>query len=483
MKEEAIGVPAGGSRGQVVMFVRNDCTRDIRVLREAATLVEHGFATTIVAIQPGRKPLPSDEIRDGVRIIRVPVPSKWSREWRELRHYPWRVLRSARRGFVEGLREGPGQWSRALRIAVGATVLLPYAAVKGAEYVPNRSTYLPKSSQSSHDDGLDWLIRWRYSFVGWARAAAAAAPRADVYHGHDLTGLPAALDGRRRTGGAARVVYDSHELFMEAGTTARQAGWARRVLAYVEGRWIRQVDGLITVNDSIAEELRRRYGAPSAVIIRNTPPRQPVRDRPDHLRQAAGIPADARIVLYHGGFQRDRGLEVLAEAMLEPEVAQAHLVYMGFGALQETLDALAREPRFGGRLHVLPAVSPEELLDWVASADVSAMPNQPNTLNEWYSTPNKLFESIAVGTPVVGSDFPERRRIVLDDPDGPLGAVCDPTDPRAVGAALGQVLGLEPAAAADLRRRCQKAASERWNWELQTERLVQLYDRLVPPPG
>ena len=52
MKEEAIDVPAGGSRGQVVMFVRNDCTRDIRVLREAATLVEHGFATTIVAIQP-----------------------------------------------------------------------------------------------------------------------------------------------------------------------------------------------------------------------------------------------------------------------------------------------------------------------------------------------------------------------------------------------------------------------------------------------
>ena len=111
--------------------------------------------------------------------------------------------------------------------------------------------------------------------------------------------------------------------------------------------------------------------------------------------------------------------------MLEPEVAQAHLVYMGFGALQETLEALAREPKFGGRLHVLPAVSPEELLDWVASADVSAMPNQPNTLNEWYSTPNKLFESIAVGTPVVGSDFPERRRIVLDDPDGPLGAVCN----------------------------------------------------------
>lgn len=477
MSDDAIRSSTDGLRGRVVMFVRNDCTTDIRVLREASTLLQHGFETTIVAVLPdATKPLPAEEMRDGVRIIRVAVPSNLAQPWRQIRYYPWRVIMAAARGFPSSSRRSPSPRLHVLT-AIGAALLLPYAAFRAAIYTADKAAYLPKASR---DDGLDWLIRWRYSMLGWARAAAAKAPNADVYHGHDLTGLPAALEARRRTGGTARVVYDSHELFMEAGSTARQAGWARRVLARLERRWIAQVDGLITVNDSIAEELRRRYGAPPAVIIRNTPPRQPIRDRPDHLRRAAEIPTGAPIILYHGGFQRDRGLEVLAQAMLRPQLAEAHLVYMGFGPLQGSLESLAHEPRFRGRLHVLPPVPPSDLLDWVASADVSAMPNQPNTLNERYSTPNKLFESIAVGTPVVSSDFPERRRIVLDDPDGPLGVVCDPTDPDALAVALGEVLALDPVAAADLRRRCQKAATERWNWEIQTERLIALYDRLAP---
>src|SRR5438477_513567 len=90
-------------------------------------------------------------------------------------------------------------------------------------------------------------------------------------------------------------------------------------------------------------------------------------------------------------------------------------------------------------------------------------------------TPNKLFESLAAGVPVVSSDFPERRRIVIDDPDGPLGAVCDPTDPTAIADALRSILGLEPAAAADLRARCARAARERYSWERQVPALLATY--------
>ena len=122
-------------------------------------------------------------------------------------------------------------------------------------------------------------------------------------------------------------------------------------------------------------------------------------------------------------------------------------------------------PGRSGRIHVLPAVPPDVLAAWVASADVGLMPNQPRTLNERLSTPNKLFECLAVGLPVVSSDFPERRRIVIDDPDGPLGTVCDPTDSSALAAAIGSILDLDPASRSDLRARCLKAAHERWNWE------------------
>ena len=107
------------------------------------------------------------------------------------------------------------------------------------------------------------------------------------------------------------------------------------------------------------------------------------------------------------------------------------------------------------------------------------MPNQPVTANERLSTPNKLFESMAVGLPVVSSDFPERRRIILGDPEGPLGAVCDPTSPEAIATAIRSILDLPPAERAALRSRILRAAHERWNWETESARLVALYEELA----
>jgi glycosyltransferase involved in cell wall biosynthesis len=119
----------------------------------------------------------------------------------------------------------------------------------------------------------------------------------------------------------------------------------------------------------------------------------------------------------------------------------------------------------------------------VASADVGVMPIQASTLNHRLSTPNKLFECLAAGTPVVVSDFPDMRRIVLGDPDGPLGGTCDPTSPASVAAAIRDVLDHDPAQTADLRARCLRAAHDRWSWEAESARLVALYADLTDGDG
>ena len=144
--------------------------------------------------------------------------------------------------------------------------------------------------------------------------------------------------------------------------------------------------------------------------------------------------------------------------------------------------ALALDARFEGRLHVLDAVDPAVLLDWVAGADVEVIPGQPSTLNHRLSSPNKLFEALAAGVPVAVMDFPYVRGLVLDDPDGPLGAVCDPTDPAAIAVAIRSIIELAPDARADLRRRCLQAAHERWNWETEAAKLVDLYASLAAGP-
>jgi glycosyltransferase involved in cell wall biosynthesis len=131
-------------------------------------------------------------------------------------------------------------------------------------------------------------------------------------------------------------------------------------------------------------------------------------------------------------------------------------------------------------MHVLDAVPPDELLRWVAGADVDAIPLQHSTLNHWLCTPNKLFESLAAGVPVVVSDFPVMRVIVLEDPEGPLGAACDPTDPRSIAETIGSILDRPAAERADLRARCLRAAHERWSWETESVGLLALYDDLAP---
>jgi glycogen(starch) synthase len=107
---------------------------------------------------------------------------------------------------------------------------------------------------------------------------------------------------------------------------------------------------------------------------------------------------------------------------------------------------------------------------------------QPTTLNHRLSTPNKLFEALGAGVPVVASNFPAMRRVVAEDPMGPLGAVCEPTDPTAIAAAVNALLALDDVPYGALRSRCLAVAHERYAWESQVEVLLDLYGRLTGLP-
>jgi hypothetical protein len=139
----------------------------------------------------------------------------------------------------------------------------------------------------------------------------------------------------------------------------------------------------------------------------------------------------------------------------------------------------AADPGLRGRLHVLPAVPPEELLDWVASADVAAMPIQPSTLNHRLTTPNKLYEAMAAGVPVVAADLPGMARIVRDSG---CGILCDPTDPAAIAAAIDTVLSASPVEHAAWGEAGRKASAGRFAWEAQVEPLLASYARLTGRP-
>lgn len=478
------------------MFVFNDCRTDSRVLREAGSLVAAGHEVTIVARPTDPASTVGErEERDGFAIVRVPIPAGY-RLFRLWLRYPWRITNWALPRGRRGLRRLPAGIVDIGLAGLAVVASIPLSVVRGPFYLlaryRNRAATsaaaagvrptAPPAPRARRPSPIEWLVRWRWVITAWARAAAAAAGPADVYHGHDLTGLAAAIaaaDSHR----SATVVYDSHEIYLESGANADQPAWIRHLMARLERRWIARAAALVTVNESLAEELGRRYVPSRTVIVHNCPPRGDApAESPDLIRAATGIAADEPIALYHGAFSRHRGLEQLAIAVAEPGLERVHAVFLGYGGLRAELDALAAGQVAPGRIHVLAAVPPDELGAWVASADVGVMAIQPSTINHRLSTPNKLFECLAAGVPVVASDFPEMRRIVCGDPAGPLGRVAAPDDVPALAQAIRSIVDAAPEDRAALRARCLGAAHDRWNWETESARLVALYAEIAGQP-
>jgi glycosyltransferase involved in cell wall biosynthesis len=361
-----------------------------------------------------------------------------------------------------------------------------HAQFRVAAWIPDRSSVRPdganpfgrasrRSRIGSVAHSLGWLFGYARNLDTWGRWAVAAAGDVDVWHAHDLTGL---LAVGRHVDRPTAVVYDSHEIYLNSGSAARLPAPVRWILSAYEGRLTRRAAALITVNEAYAQVLERLRPR-RTVIVRNCPPRwTPTNGPTQPLRDALNVTSMEPVILYHGVFAHHRGIEQLAEAMLEPGLELAHLALLGFGELHPRLEMLAAEPRFRSRIRVFDAVPPSRLLEWVAGADVDVMALENSSLNHWLCTPNKLWESIATGVPVVVSDYPVMHRIVLDDPDGPLGGVCDPVDPRSIATAIRAIIGSAPNERAEFRARCLRAAHERWNWERESSRLVELYASL-----
>jgi glycosyltransferase involved in cell wall biosynthesis len=152
---------------------------------------------------------------------------------------------------------------------------------------------------------------------------------------------------------------------------------------------------------------------------------------------------------------------------------------MGYGALEAEFRAKADRPENQGRVHVLPAVPPTELLEWVASADVVGVLFQHDTLNNYLSTPNKFLEAMAAGVQTVCSDHPGMGPIARETG---CGIPVEPGDIEAIATAIRAIVDAPPDERSAMRGRALAAAHETYNWESQVQVLLEEYTRLTGRP-
>ncbi len=315
-----------------------------------------------------------------------------------------------------------------------------------------------------------------------ARALAEVTSEGDapatVLHASDLYTLPACLLAARRLrrrGARVRVVFDSRESYPDtpavAGRPLVRLGWR-----IVERTCAPRADAVLTVSDALAEVLVARLPLrtyPLVLVNAAAAHVGPPRD----LRAAAGLTSETRVVVHTGALRDGRGLDTLVRAVARLRTdlrAPVALVLLGSGPLADGLLALARES--GADVRIVPAVAPAEVPAWTASADVAAVTLDGASVNVRVSLPNKLFEALAGGVPIVASDLPALRSVVGTHG---CGLLVPPGDPAALAGALARLLTdtvLHAHCAAGARAAQSAAAPER-----QAERLAALYRRLLTP--
>lgn len=307
----------------------------------------------------------------------------------------------------------------------------------------------------------------RLGFEALRLSRRASSVRPDVVHAHDAAMLLPGLLAARRSG--AKLVYDSHEL--ATGVPYRSGVWPA-VVAASERLGAPRADATITVSTGIAARLDERYSLRRpATVIRNVPDLPPPGATPaPSLRRTLGV-GDAPLVLHQGAVAPGRGCEVLVDAagLLDG----VHLLFLGAeGPFAERLRALASSAGLAERTHFLDPVPPETLLSHTAQADVGVSLLEDSCENHRLALPNKLFEYLAAGLPVVVADLPEASRLV--DERG-VGWCADPADAGSVAAALRTALDRQDDDG--LRHRLARAASE-LSWEREKQRLLAVYEEL-----
>lgn len=254
--------------------------------------------------------------------------------------------------------------------------------------------------------------------------------KADVYVSNDLDTLwPNYLVAKWRK---KPLVYDAHEIFTEVpelvGRKFKQNTWKR-----LERRLFPKLKYVFTVNDSIAEWYENEYGV-RPKVVRNIPSRNnPVRKL---TRKEVHLPEDKKIVLLQGaGINIHRGAEEAVEAM--QYLDNVVLLIIGGGDVLPLLKEMAEQEHTEGKIIFVGKLPPEELRAWTRLADLGLTLDKDTNINYRFSLPNKIFDYIHAGIPVLASDLVEVKKIVENYN---VGRVSPDHDPKKIAALIREML-------------------------------------------
>lgn len=223
----------------------------------------------------------------------------------------------------------------------------------------------------------------------------------DLLYANDTDTLPASFIASRIR--FKPLIFDAHELFPEVPELQGRR-LVKKVWQTIEDFILPRLNKTVTVCDSIAEYYNKRYAIPMQVV-RNVP-----YYREQLSPVALPVSSDKKIILYQGALNKGRGLEWVINAM--PLIDNAVLYIIGDGDLKKQLEAQVKQLNISEKVIFHGKVAASELHRFTPSAHLGLCLLDRQGMSYYYALPNRIFDYIQAGVPVLATPFPEIRRIV-----------------------------------------------------------------------
>ena len=434
------------SMPKVVMLVANDVSIDGRV-QKIAKSVSKIAEVTVMGITSGGSMQTHNEY--GFQVVLFPVGQTKISATKKARKYLGRVL-----------------------IYVNKRMKIPYLR----RFAHKRVIQANNSELSIQAEDKTWrqVLPQNKSYSAlMTPAIERIAP--DVLHAHDVHLLSVAGE-YVLANSKTHLIYDSHEYIRGLPTHTHEI---RKAFAEVENEFIPSTTCVVTVSGAIANRLNIDHELKELpVVIMNTPmPVDTENESAKGIRETIGLGPEVPLVVYSGGINITRGLEIVIQALRY--LPNVHLVATSnrVSWYTEQLQELATQSKANGRLHFAPYVATDQVVSYLSSADVGISPLPANVVNYDLALPNKLFDYIQAGLPIAVSNCTEQMALVEDLQ---VGVSYKWSEPEECANAIQKLLD----AKTSILRRYEDIdiELESFLWPSQEEKLLNLYSSLLENP-
>jgi glycosyltransferase involved in cell wall biosynthesis len=237
----------------------------------------------------------------------------------------------------------------------------------------------------------------------------------DIFLGNDLDVMPATMLAARLK--KKQIVYDSHEYFLGMAGM-EQKPLRRNIWKFIEAHIFARLKYVYTVSDSIRNLYRKIYHK-KLFVVRNLPMKDPPNPdlSPEELIWIHSIdqkiPENKKLLIFQGaGINESRGAEELVYSMIFLDPADFHLLIIGGGDIFSKLEKMIIQNQLSDRITLISKVPFAVLSHFTRKAQLGISIDKASVLNHKYSLPNKLFEYLHAGVPVLASRLVEQERII-----------------------------------------------------------------------